>query len=99
MQSPELVIQSGLEDWQVNFIKGLVSNLLTYLSSENSVRGPNSNIQSGSPNRQVFTVMEVQITPCRIGSHPNENIGYPWEKRIYPLACQSKDFKIEEPNG
>lgn len=57
-QSPELVMQAGLDDWQVNFIKGLVSNLLVYIN-DNSPSQSSANLIFNTQVKDVYSVMEV----------------------------------------
>uniref|UniRef100_A0A1B6KR29 Vitellogenin domain-containing protein n=1 Tax=Graphocephala atropunctata TaxID=36148 RepID=A0A1B6KR29_9HEMI len=59
-KSPELIIQPDLPDWQVNFIKGIVSNILTDQSQERNF-GPNSNKMALSQEKDVYHVLEDSV--------------------------------------
>ncbi|XP_054280083.1 vitellogenin-1-like isoform X1 [Macrosteles quadrilineatus] len=59
--SPELVIQSGLDEWQVNFIKGVVSHLLVYLK-DNSRPGHYLNQLTNTQTSDVYSVFEDSVS-------------------------------------
>jgi len=60
--SPELIMQSGLDEWQVNFIKGIVSHLLVYLN-DNSPSGHYFNkLMTNTQARDVYSIFEESVS-------------------------------------
>ncbi|XP_046683357.1 vitellogenin-2-like isoform X2 [Homalodisca vitripennis] len=59
-KSPELFTDESMEDWQLNFVKGIVSNILTFQGQGKSFEH-SSNKMELPESKDVFSVMEESV--------------------------------------